>query len=73
MRRLEVVYRPAAFADLQDIYRIVFRVSESHRTAAGFVERIMARARRIGDAPLALLWQIFGGSGVFRIPERRIA
>jgi len=44
VRRLEVVYRPAALADLQDIYRIVFRFSESHRTAAGFVERIMSRA-----------------------------
>ena len=73
MRRLEVVYRPAALADLQDIYRIVFRFSESHRTAAGFVERIMARARRIGDAPLGGRSRDDLAAGLRTIPFERTA
>jgi toxin ParE1/3/4 len=51
MRRLDVYFRPEAIADLQDIYRVIFRISQSHVTATRFVERIMARAQRIGDAP----------------------
>jgi toxin ParE1/3/4 len=51
MQRLEVFFRPEAIADLQDIYRVIYRVSQSDVTATRFVERIMARARRVGDAP----------------------
>jgi toxin ParE1/3/4 len=52
MRRLKVTYRPEAIADLQDIYRIVFRSSLNHTTATRYVRRIMARCRRIGNVPL---------------------
>lgn len=45
MHRLEVTFRPEAIADLQDIYRIVFRISGSRATAARFVQRIIARSR----------------------------
>jgi toxin ParE1/3/4 len=51
MRRLEVTFRPEAVADLQEIYRFIFEVSQSHVTATRFTERILARALRIGDAP----------------------
>jgi toxin ParE1/3/4 len=51
VKRLKVTFRPDAISDLQDIYRIVFRMSLSHVTAARFTQRIMASARRIGNAP----------------------
>jgi toxin ParE1/3/4 len=51
MQRLEVIFRPEAIADLQDVYRIVFSVSRNHVTASRFVRRIMARGRRIGNVP----------------------
>lgn len=51
MRRSKVTYRPEAVADLQQIYRIVADLSRSHIVAEGFVRRIMARCRSIGDAP----------------------
>ena len=51
MRRLEVTFRPEAIADLQDIYRYIAEISQSHVTAERFTERILARALRIGDAP----------------------
>lgn len=52
MRRARVSYRPDALADLQNIYRFIADGSRSHSVAAGFVTRIMARCRAIGDAPL---------------------
>jgi toxin ParE1/3/4 len=52
MRRLEVVWRPDALLDLEDIYSFVFKASRSHATSEKFVRRIMARADRVGDAPL---------------------
>ncbi len=51
MRRVKVGYRPEAIADLQEVYRRVAVRSQSHTVARGFVGRIMARCRRIGDAP----------------------
>jgi toxin ParE1/3/4 len=43
MPRAEVRYRPAALADLEDIFRIVLRVSASPETARRFVDRIRER------------------------------
>lgn len=51
MQRTKVIYRPEAIADLKDIYRIVAGVSQSHEVASGFVDRIMVRCRKIGNAP----------------------
>ncbi|MER8417976.1 type II toxin-antitoxin system RelE/ParE family toxin [Mesorhizobium sp. M1329] len=51
MRRANVTYRPQAIADLQGIYRVIAEASQSDGVAAGFVQRIMARCRKIGDAP----------------------
>ena len=51
MRRLSVVYRPAAIADAEDIYRYIIRKGGSARVAMAFVRRIRARCLRIGDAP----------------------
>ncbi|WP_313617358.1 type II toxin-antitoxin system RelE/ParE family toxin [Agrobacterium sp.] len=51
MQRTKVIYRPEAIADLKDIYRIVAGVSRSHEVASDFVDRIMARCRKIGNAP----------------------
>ena len=51
MRRVGVSYRPEAVADLENIYDAVARMSASRQVARGFVQRIMARCRRIGDVP----------------------
>lgn len=51
MRRAEVVYRPDAIADLQQIYRGVAEASQSHDVASRFVRRIMERCRKIGNVP----------------------
>jgi toxin ParE1/3/4 len=52
MRRLKVVLREQAIADLADIYNHIARASGSHVTAIGFVRRIRARCRRIGNVPM---------------------
>ena len=52
MRQLKVRYRPEAVADLEDIFRYVFRVSASQTTAKQFVGRLMQRCHTIGLAPL---------------------
>src|SRR5438105_4236156 len=51
MRRLEVVLREEAIADLADIYNYIERASGSAHTAIGFVRRIKARCERIGTVP----------------------
>ncbi|PDQ20185.1 plasmid stabilization protein [Mesorhizobium sanjuanii] len=51
MRRVKVTYRPQAISDLQGIYRIIAQASRSDTVASGFVQRIMARCRKIGDVP----------------------
>ena len=52
MQRLEVVYRPEAVADLQDIVRYVLRRSQNRVVAEQFVARIRDRCRRVGLLPL---------------------
>jgi toxin ParE1/3/4 len=51
MPRAEGRYRPTALAALEDIFRIVRRVSASPETARRFVDRIRDRCRRIGFLP----------------------
>ncbi len=51
MRSVKVEFRPEAIADLKGIYRTIALASQSHRVASGFVNRITARCRKIGDAP----------------------
>ena len=51
MQRLKVTLRPEAIADLKAIYRSIAQASQSHGVASGFVDRIVARCRRIGDVP----------------------
>nr|WP_252192694.1 type II toxin-antitoxin system RelE/ParE family toxin [Rhizobium sp. CSW-27] len=51
IRRLPVAYRQDALADLRAIYLFVLERSGNEATARGFVERMMARCRSIGDAP----------------------
>ncbi|OBQ66497.1 type II toxin-antitoxin system RelE/ParE family toxin (plasmid) [Mesorhizobium loti] len=51
MQRVNVTYRPQAIADLQEIYRVIAEASQSDPVATGFVQRIMARCRKIGDVP----------------------
>src|ERR1700722_5136972 len=51
MRRLKVRFRPAAYADLENTYRYVFRASGSQITAQRFVTRIKNRCLRIGNVP----------------------
>ncbi|MER9235336.1 type II toxin-antitoxin system RelE/ParE family toxin [Mesorhizobium sp. M0622] len=36
---------------MQGVYRVIAEASQSDAVAAGFVQRIMARCRKIGDAP----------------------
>ena len=51
MPRFELRYRPAAVADLEDIFRAVLRVSTSPVVARRYVERIRDRCRRIAVLP----------------------
>lgn len=51
IQRLQVTFRMEALADLQTIYLIVLERSGNETVAGGFVRRIMARCRKIGDAP----------------------
>nr|WP_245327720.1 MULTISPECIES: type II toxin-antitoxin system RelE/ParE family toxin [Xanthobacter] len=51
VKRVRVFYRPEAIEDLQAIYRAVAEMSQSHKVAQGFIERIMRRCRSIGDVP----------------------
>ena len=51
MRRLRVRYRPEAYADLENIFRFVVRISSNQITAEHFVKRIKARCDRIGNVP----------------------
>ena len=53
MPRLELRYRPAALADLEDIFRGVLRVSGSPVVARRYIERIRARCRLIPTLPQA--------------------
>jgi plasmid stabilization system protein ParE len=51
MPRFELRYRPAALADLEDIFRAVLRVSISPAVARRYVERVRDRCRRITLLP----------------------
>ncbi|NEJ24910.1 type II toxin-antitoxin system RelE/ParE family toxin [Rhizobium leguminosarum] len=51
MRRVKVIYRPEALNDLRQLYIDIADMSRSHVTANRFVKRIMAKCRKIGDAP----------------------
>jgi toxin ParE1/3/4 len=51
MPRFELRYRPAALADLEDIFRAVLRVSASSVVTRRYVERIRDRWRRITLLP----------------------
>ncbi|MBP0616102.1 type II toxin-antitoxin system RelE/ParE family toxin [Jiella mangrovi] len=51
MRRVEVIYRPEALADLNDILEAVAELSQSALVAERYVDRIILRCRKIGDAP----------------------
>ncbi len=52
MRRLKLVLREEAIADLADIYNHIARISGSPVTAIGFVRRIKAHCQRIGIVPM---------------------
>ena len=51
IRRVNVTYRPEALADLKRIHTDIAVLSQSREVATRYVERIMARCRKIGDAP----------------------
>lgn len=71
MRRARVSYRPDALTDLENIYRFVADGSRSHSVAAGFVTRIMARCRRIGDVPLGGRLRADLAAGLRTVPFER--
>jgi toxin ParE1/3/4 len=51
MRRCKVAYRPAASADILEIYGWVHEVSLDPVTAERFTGRLVAACERIGDLP----------------------
>ncbi|MCJ2096478.1 type II toxin-antitoxin system RelE/ParE family toxin [Methylobacterium sp. J-072] len=51
MRRLEVVFRAEAEFDLLQIYRWVYVASRDPDVADRFLDRLVSRCERIGDAP----------------------
>ena len=72
MPRRELRYRPAALADLEDIFRSVLRVSASPIVARRYVERLRDRCRRITLAPQGGRPRDDLGPGLRSVPfERR--
>jgi toxin ParE1/3/4 len=53
MPHFDLRYRPAALADLEDVFRGVLRISASPVVARRYVERIRARCRLILTLPHA--------------------
>lgn len=51
MRRLPVVFREEAIADLHEIYDYIAGQAGSPELAWRFIQRIRLRCRRIGDVP----------------------
>lgn len=51
MRRLNVTYRAEADIDLLQIYRWVYEASLNPDVAGRFLDRLVERCDRIGDAP----------------------
>ena len=51
MSRAEIIYRPGAIADLQRIFDVIAESSGSDLVAQRFIDRIMQRCSKIGDAP----------------------
>ena len=51
MKRLPVIYRPEAVADLEDIFRYILNKSRDHVTARRFTDRIKIRCDKIGNVP----------------------
>ncbi|WP_375273626.1 type II toxin-antitoxin system RelE/ParE family toxin [Methylorubrum thiocyanatum] len=51
MKRLEVTYRTEAKDDLLQIYRWVYEASLDPEVAGRFLDRLVERCDRIGDAP----------------------
>jgi toxin ParE1/3/4 len=52
MRRLRVVYRPEALADLDEVFEYVLGRSLDPGLTRRFLQRIRDRCRRIGETPL---------------------
>lgn len=46
-----MAFQGDAKADLADIFHVVLHASQDQSIAEGFIRRIIARCRRIGDAP----------------------
>ncbi|GJE60474.1 type II toxin-antitoxin system RelE/ParE family toxin [Methylobacterium trifolii] len=51
MRRLEVAFNAEAADDLRQIYLWVYEASRDPNVAARFLDRLIGRCERIGDAP----------------------
>lgn len=51
MRRLRVVFRAEAEFDLLQIYRWVYEASRDPSVADRFLDRLVSRCERVGDAP----------------------
>jgi toxin ParE1/3/4 len=49
----ELRFRPAALADLEDIFHYILRISANPAVARGYVERIRVRCQRIATLPHA--------------------
>ncbi|WP_341486958.1 type II toxin-antitoxin system RelE/ParE family toxin [Pararhizobium sp. A13] len=73
MRRLKVLYRPEAIADLGEIYRFVAMRGQNRVIARDFVERIKARCSRIGNAPLGGISRDDLESGLRTVPFEKSA
>ena len=51
MRRFEVIFGAEAETDLLQIYRWVYDASRDPNVAGRFLDRLLSRCERIGDAP----------------------
>ncbi len=51
MKRLPVIYRPEAIADLEEIFCYILNESRDQITAKRFTNRIKAHCDKVGNAP----------------------
>lgn len=73
MKRLPVVYRPEAVADLEEIFRYVLDKSCDLVTAKRFTNRIKARCDKIANAPYGGAPRGDLGTGLRLVPFEKSA
>ena len=73
MKRFEVVYRPEAIADIDNVFLYILEASRNASVAAAFTDRVFERCERIGDAPRGGVAREDLGLGIRMVPFEKSA